>query len=682
MSNYEDVDEPVMAASVIIEEKSRVWIDDGKAVDCFACKKKFEQSYFQMFSSGKHHCRCCGNVFCENCTGKSIKIPSYIVERPKAEDFKNITYYIKSIKSEKERVCDRCYYWIERQIETQKIVDTMMSKSINDVMKLSDTIVKNTYLNHLRSIQSYLPNHVYSTNDRRILMANAGCFATHSKYVMHLIKSINWDYFDRTEKNTEYCNFIFGVINSDQRMECSTLHCTRTCQELLSIDDCINIIYSCNENLPDTLVSYLFELMEPTSVEEIKFLYHHSVFFVYMIKIITVNTFLRNKIYNLIITNENLSMRVIWLLFCNIQKYTDQERENIKIFLELFRENKMIICLRRSYKFFTLFIKNMDDPIKFLDENFDNYKPIVLPFEDMVELIEYDKKSVSIKDSYNRPIMIKFSTKNHGQKRLLFKKECIFNDLIIMDLFSLSEIILRKNLSVDFNVITYNILPINPEFGIVEIVEGAETIQYIQETYRNILQFIVTNNEEYNAATLLDRYMYSMVSYTLHSYFLGLGDRHLENIMINHEGVIFHIDFGFILGKDSYPFSPDMKINANMLDPLFGKNNARYNQYLEYCSCGVIVLRKYFNIYFILLSQLGDQFKEKYVEDFITSRFQPSQSDDVVIEKFLNIMKKSQESYWSSFRDFLHYHNKEKTFNKPFSSVLKKVYDVVSTLIK
>jgi phosphatidylinositol 3-kinase len=31
---------------------------------------------------------------------------------------------------------------------------------------------------------------------------------------------------------------------------------------------------------------------------------------------------------------------------------------------------------------------------------------------------------------------------------------------------------------------------------------------------------------------------------------LGVGDRHLENLMLVENGKILHIDFGFIMGKE------------------------------------------------------------------------------------------------------------------------------------
>ncbi len=46
---------------------------------------------------------------------------------------------------------------------------------------------------------------------------------------------------------------------------------------------------------------------------------------------------------------------------------------------------------------------------------------------------------------------------------------------------------------------------------------------------------------------------------------MGIGDRHLENLMLEKSGRMMHIDFGFILGKDPKPFPPPIKLCKEMV---------------------------------------------------------------------------------------------------------------------
>ncbi len=228
--------------------------------------------------------------------------------------------------------------------------------------------------------------------------------------------------------------------------------------------------------------------------------------------------------------------------------------------------------------------------------------------------------------------MIKFfiRSKDNDEEssiNLLFKKESVMNDIAVQNLITLSDIILTDHLHLDFFAVTYPIFPISPESGMIKIIDDADTLQSIRSSGNSILKHIMLKNQDSIISDILNKYMYGLVSYTLQSYLIGLRDRHPGNIMI-HKGIILHIDFGHILGKEPHPITTtcDIKINTDILDVIVSKDedNDRSKFYLELCSNGIVILRKYFSLFFVILSENTDFdphiLKISYCRDFNPDR--------------------------------------------------------------
>ena len=91
---------------------------------------------------------------------------------------------------------------------------------------------------------------------------------------------------------------------------------------------------------------------------------------------------------------------------------------------------------------------------------------------------------------------------------------------------------------------------------------------------------------------MLNSYINSCAGYCVVTYILGIGDRHLENLMIDNKGRLFHIDFGYILGKDPKPYPPPIKLCKEMVNLMGGRDSKKYEEFKQKCVNAYWVLRE------------------------------------------------------------------------------------------
>lgn len=643
-----------LTASVSISNRNNAWVSDNAVTNCFQCNSSFG------FLNRKHHCRNCGNIFCSYCSNYYISIPEFITDKPEPEDYWNLSYYIPALKTEKERVCRSCYDTIHARAVAYDQIQSILSNPIPlDQVKICVNIeVRKHYSDHLRNIQYYLPNHKWSDVDKKLLKVNSHYFATHSKYIVALIKSIDW-------RSDNQVSLISSILNSDRVKECNELMCTRTCQEQLSFDDSLNVLFSTHADLPDPILGYMFKIIEQTPDDIIRC---HMAAFTEIISS-SEREIVHKLFYRIISRSKILLYHAYWFLAC----------EDSAKFLSCY-DKVMLAKLHQEHDFFVQLIRNLDNVQYYLTTRL--LFPISLPYDPDWQIVSADIHNITIKDSCTKPVIIPFTVMKQGYTKtvkLLFKRESVMNDVIVLNLMTIMDILLKENIDDAFDVVVYPTLPITKDSGMIEIVENAETVHDITLQGQSILQHILLKNEDKVVSNVLDRYMYGLVAYTLHSYFLGLGDRHLQNIMIKNDGMIFHIDFGYILGSDAYPLtSTDIKLCSGMLDVIGGSDSHRRQRYLDLCTKGIVVLRKYFNIFYILLAKTNP----RKLDTFILNRFQPRQSDKTVTNELLTIISHSNNAYAGYIRDFIHLHSQQRTVQNGLAYAIGTAYHIVTNLTK
>lgn len=642
-----DSDEGLMStspmATMYMKTHNNVWMPDHTAMNCTKCNVAFG------YLTRQHHCRSCGNIFCYSCASKYIEIPEYISDKPIPKDIKNPSHYINMLKSKESRVCDSCFIMIQNKITVQgQMVKLFMNPVDIDELKEQPCEVTDYYRHELRNTQYCLPDHHFSDIERKILLINMKHLAGHSKYLTQMLKVINYE----DEGQVQYA---LKILKSERTKKCDDLYCTGTCSSTLKFDDVINVLYSCSKWLPDDILTYLFELLHEMSIDLI------LCGCTFITNLIPQHRHLHKYIYKLFNRDITLQYRCYWQISIALDTSTPSQISLMHAYNSLIDES-LIYHMHREYLFFARLIDSLDEPRHFL---VDNMKvPIHVPYNPNIILYTAYVDEIEIKDSYTKPVVIAFES-SVGKIKLMFKRESVHNDHCVLNLTRVINMILKAVLETDIDLVTYSAMPLTANSGIVEYVSEAETLHKLAKEKRSISQFLFDENDDEGApaiSKIKSTYIYSLAGYTLIGYFLGIGDRHLENVMITRRGSLYHIDFSYTLGKNAYPLTgSEMQLTCDMVSIIGGTKSKYYRKYLDYCSRGVLILKKYFNIFYITLVQNRSSDE---VRPFILERFQPRQSDSTIVKELMTIIERSHGSIPDPIRDVIRYHTKDISMSK------------------
>ena len=64
--------EDSIESDFFIKKKKNYWVNDETIANCTNCNGNF------TFTNRKHHCRCCGKIFCAKCSNYFVTTPKTI----------------------------------------------------------------------------------------------------------------------------------------------------------------------------------------------------------------------------------------------------------------------------------------------------------------------------------------------------------------------------------------------------------------------------------------------------------------------------------------------------------------------------------------------------------------------------------------------------------------------------
>ncbi|CAG5059019.1 unnamed protein product [Parnassius apollo] len=247
------------------------------------------------------------------------------------------------------------------------------------------------------------------------------------------------------------------------------------------------------------------------------------------------------------------------------------------------------------------------DAFKF---NFMNFEPMPFPLDPNVTIKGIVAKKASLFKSALMPSKLTFLTTEGMEYEAIFKHgDDLRQDQLILQMITLMDKLLRRE-NLDLKLTPYKVLATSSRHGFLQFIESV-TVAEALAAEGSIQSFLRRHNAAEGAPygirpEAMDTYVRSCAGYCVITYLLGVGDRHLDNLLLRRCGALFHIDFGYILGRDPKPLPPPMKLSREMVEAMGGIHSEHFHEFRKLCYTAFLHLRRHANLMLNLFSLMVD----------------------------------------------------------------------------
>jgi phosphatidylinositol 3-kinase len=234
-------------------------------------------------------------------------------------------------------------------------------------------------------------------------------------------------------------------------------------------------------------------------------------------------------------------------------------------------------------------------------------------------------------------------------------------DQLVLQIISYMDNLLKK-VNNDCEFTTNKVLATSKTDGFVEFVSNSSTVSDILRNNNNEIGLYLQKGSKNldNLNKIRDSFINSCAGYSVATYILMVGDRHLENIMISNKGRLFHIDFGFILGKDPKLYPPPMRVIKEMIVCMGGKNSKGYEEFKKKCVCAYLHLRSnarlIVNMFYLMIhsgiNDLSDN--PENVLNKLHEKFVPNLNNEQASKSLLDKLEESVSALFPKINEVFH----------------------------
>ena len=130
--------------------------------------------------------------------------------------------------------------------------------------------------------------------------------------------------------------------------------------------------------------------------------------------------------------------------------------------------------------------------------------------------------------------------------------------------------------------------------------------------------------------------------------------------MLTRQGNLFHVDFGYILGRDPKPYPPPMKLCREMVEAMGGRSSPLFLQFKSFCFIAFNNLRKssglFLNLFGLMIdANICDISVEPDKAVFkIQEKFRLDLSEEEAILYFEGLINESVDALFPVVMDKIH----------------------------
>ncbi|CAN6835972.1 unnamed protein product, partial [Brassica oleracea] len=226
------------------------------------------------------------------------------------------------------------------------------------------------------------------------------------------------------------------------------------------------------------------------------------------------------------------------------------------------------------------------------------------------------------------------------------------------------KVIFKKGDDLRQDQLVYLVLATGHDEGMLEFIPSRPLAQILSEN-RSITSYLQKFHPDEHApfgitATCLDTFIKSCAGYSVITYILWIGDRHLDNLLLTDDGRLFHVDFAFILGRDPKPFPPPMKLCKEMLEAMGGADSQYYTRFKSYCCEAYNILRKPSNLILNLFYLMAGSTIPDIASDpekgilKLQEKFRLDMDDEACIHFFQDLINESVSALFPQMVETIH----------------------------